>query len=168
MDGVKLKSEGGDKMGNALRSRLVAIVGIGFVAEIAFGTTVATLVMGNRFPPCPAPSGVSATSSFDNAPPSLARALAERVGEVVPVGASFDATDVIWTGKNRRLFFIWNVGNRWIVTTERGGLVYNNPIFAFDISPGDLSATVVEERVAFPESVCSTASSLLAVRSWNR
>jgi hypothetical protein len=164
----KSEKRGRRRVGNAFRSRLVAIVAIGFVAAIAFGITVGTLFRDNGFPPCPAPSGVSATSHFENAPPSLALALAERVGEVVPAGASFDATDVIQTGKNRRLFFIWNVGKRWVVATEHGGIGYSNPVFAFDISPGDLRATFVEERVAFPGSLCATASSLLAVGDQNR
>jgi hypothetical protein len=123
-------------------------------------------------PPCPVPNGVSATSRLDDAPPSLARALTERVGEMVPAGAEFDATDVVVSENNRRpkhrrLIFIWNQGNRWVVATERGGAGYSNPIVAFDIIPDDLTATFVQERVAFPDSVCPTASSLLAVGNLN-
>jgi hypothetical protein len=153
---------------NALRLVVVWIGVIGFAAAaIVLAISIAIRVDGHVIPPCPVPNGVSTTSRLDDAPPSLARALTERVGEVVPVGAKFDATDIVWTGKNRRLIFIWSLRDRWVVATEHGGIVYNNAVFAFDISPNDLSAIFVEERVVFPHFVCSTASSLLAVGKQN-
>jgi hypothetical protein len=143
-------------MGKGVR---VVLVGVG---AILFAALVSTWFRGSVVPPCPLPSGVSATSRLDDAPASLARALTERVGEVVPAGARFDATDVVVTGKNRRLIFIWNLGDRWVVATEHGGVGYNNPIFAFDISEDGLRATFVQESTTFPASVCLVASSLLA------
>jgi hypothetical protein len=157
---------------SALRPVVVGIVAIGFATTaFVFAITVATRVSG-AVPPCVVPNGVSATFRLDDAPPSLARALTELVGELAAVGEEFDATDVHIIEKNRRrknrrLIFIWNLGNRWVVATERGGIGYNNPIFAFDISSADLKATFVGERVVFPDSVCSTASSLLTVGNQN-
>jgi hypothetical protein len=66
------------------------------------------------------------------------------------------------TGKNRRLIFIWNRDTRWIVAIERGGLGYNDPVFAFEIGQ-DHKAVLVREETAFPNTVCSTASSLLVI-----
>jgi hypothetical protein len=117
---------------------------------IVFVTKVATRVSGEVIRACPAPYGVSVISRFDDAPPALARALTDRVGEIAPVGAEFNPTDVHIigeTGKSRRLIFIWSLGNRWVVATERGGVGYNNPIFAFDAASDGLSAAFVEERV---------------------
>jgi hypothetical protein len=142
-------------MKSALRVAVVGIIAIAFVG------TLATWFRGDVISPCPLPNGVSATLRLDDAPPSLAEALARHVGEVVPVGTKFDSTDVVVTGKNRRLIFIWNLGNRWVVATEYGGIGYNNPIFAYDISQDGRRAIFVSERVALPDSVCSTASSLL-------
>jgi hypothetical protein len=88
-------------------------------------------------------------------------ALKRDVGELVAPGERFDATDVVMTGKNRRLIFIWNVGRRWIVATEHGGYGYNNPIFAFDLSQDGRDAALVAEWIAFPRNVCSTALTLL-------
>ncbi len=112
-------------------------------------------------PPCAVPSGVSAITSLAAAPPALVRALTGRVGEVVEPGAPFDATDVVRTGHNRRLIFIWHYGLRWIVATEHGGIGYNDPIFAYDLRPDAQDATFVAERLAFPPTVCETTSSLL-------
>ena len=123
---------------------------------------------GSAIPPCALPNGASAISRLDDAPPVLVRALVERVGEVVPAGAKFDATDVAWTGKNRRLIFVWNLSNRWVIATEHGGIGYNDPIFAFDMSQDGREAVLLQERIAFPDSVCSTASSLLALRNDGR
>jgi hypothetical protein len=152
---------------NAARRVVVGIVAMVCAATaIVLVTKVATCVSGEVIRACPAPYGVSVISRFDDAPPALARALTDRVGEIAPVGGKFNPTDVHIigvTGKSRRLIFIWSLGNRWVVATERGGVGYNNPIFAFDVASDGPSAAFVEERVTFPESLCATASSLLAV-----
>ncbi|CCE00680.1 hypothetical protein [Bradyrhizobium sp. STM 3809] len=116
-------------------------------------------------PKCPLPSGVSAFRRLDDAPPELVRALTQRVGEIVPVGARFDATDVVFIGpgKFRRLIFIWSRNNRWVVATERGGIAYNDPIFAFEIEGDRREAVFLREEIALPGSICSTASGLLDV-----
>ena len=98
------------------------------------------------------------------APPTLTRALKDRLGDIAAPGAAFDATDVIITGRSRRLIFIWNREKRWIVATEHGGRGYNDPLFAYDLGQEDRSVTLAQERVAFPDTLCSTAISLLDVQ----
>jgi hypothetical protein len=142
-------------MRNTLRFALVAVIAIILVGAAA------TWLGGGAIVSCPLPIGVSFISRLDDAPPSLVQALTERAGEVAPAGTKFDATDVVATGKRRRLIFIWNMDGRWVVATERGGIGYNNPIFAFDLSDERRKASFVQERVALPDTVCSTASSLL-------
>jgi len=119
------------------------------------------LARADYIPPCALPNGVASTS-LDSAPPVLWPALREHVGELVPPGGEFDATDVYVTGKSRRLIFVWNVGRRWIVATEHGGRGYNDPIFAYDLSEDSQTATLVQERVAFPGSVCTIATGMLS------
>jgi len=116
---------------------------------------------GDYIPPCAAPSGVSVRTSLAAAPPAVVQALTGRIGELVEPGARFDATDVVITGRNRRLIFVWNSGARWIVATEHGGRGYNDPIFVYDLTADGRSATFVAERIAFPETVCTVASSSL-------
>jgi hypothetical protein len=94
----------------------------------------------------------------------MLRALKEHVGEIVPRGATFDATDVVVTGQSREIF-VWNAGRRWVVATEHGGRSYNDPIFAYDLGQDGRSASLVAERIAFPETVCATAFSLLTLGS---
>jgi hypothetical protein len=127
--------------------------------------TAALIISGGAdvVPHCDLPNGVISTSLQKNGvPPGLLRALEEHVGEIVPPGAKLDATDVISTGRNRRLIFVWDVGRRWIVATEHGGRGYNDPIFAYDLSQDGRSAILVQDRIAFPQTVCSTAYSLLS------
>lgn len=135
---------------------LVALASIVFVAAAAFW------LGGNALPSCALSNGASAIAHLDDAPPALARALVQRVGEVVPAGTKFDATDLLVTGKNRRLIFIWSLNNRWVVATEHGGIGYSDPIFAFEMSQDGREAIFLQERVAYPDSVCSTASRLLS------
>jgi hypothetical protein len=83
------------------------------------------------------------------------------IGELVPPGGEFDATDAVAVGRDRRLIFVWNAGRRWVVATENGGIGYNNPMFAFDLNQGSPIATPVAERFAVPRTVCPTANDLL-------
>jgi len=87
----------------------------------------------------------------------LAATLKQRIGELAPPNARFDSTDMAKTGHNRRLIFIWAIGNQWVVATEHGSIAYNDPIFAYVISADGHNAYLVEERIAFPRTVCPTA-----------
>jgi hypothetical protein len=114
-------------------------------------------------PPCTMPNGVASTS-LTYAPPALVQALRDHIGEIAAPGASFNATDntdFVGTGLHRRLIFIWHSGRRWIVATEHGGRGYDDPIFAYDLSDDRRGATLVQESIADPDTVCATAASLL-------
>lgn len=116
-------------------------------------------------PACPSPKGVVRFNSVKAAPPALSRELDKRLGELVPPGGAFDATDVVMIGKGRRLIFIWKLDRRMIVATELGGIAYRDPILAYDLSADANRVNFVEERDAAPNTVCSTAKALLAVQS---
>jgi hypothetical protein len=116
-------------------------------------------------PPCKLPKGVTLVPLLSDAPSALQAAVAKDVGELAPPSENFDATDVVVTGKPRRLIFIWRFGQRWIVATELGGITYSNPIFAYDLDPGRHSAAPVGTRSAIPATVCTTAESLLRAKS---
>jgi hypothetical protein len=113
----------------------------------------------DTLPPCVPPNTVSLTTSLNEAPAALRQALKQHVGDIVAPDEKFDATDVVVTGRNRRLIFIWNLGNRWIVATERGGRVYDRPIFAYDLSHDGQSTTLVREGAGG----CGMALSLLGL-----
>jgi hypothetical protein len=115
--------------------------------------------LADDIPPCAAPKGVSVTTSLNRAPLELRQSLHSDLGDIVPPGGAFDATDVVSVGKNRRLIFIWHKGQRWIVATERGGTAYNDPIIAYDVAEG--TVTFIASRDAIRATVCSTAVGLL-------
>jgi hypothetical protein len=109
-------------------------------------------------PSCFPPHGVKSISSLHDAPPVLRQAFKERFGDIADPDERFDATDVVKTGRNRRLIFIWNAGRRWIIATERGGRGYDTPIFAYDLSNDHLTARFLQRRVG---EVCTTAANLI-------
>jgi hypothetical protein len=137
----------------------------GSLTVLLLAATLISPARADVIPACELPKGVVSTSGQNEAPPAVLRALEEHVGKIVPPGAKFDATDVVVTGQNRRMIFVWNVGRRWVVATEHGGRGYNDPIFAYDLDQDGLSAALVQERIAFPGTVCATASSLLTFES---
>jgi hypothetical protein len=112
-------------------------------------------------PACRVPEGVVASSDLKSVPAGLRDAVRQKFGEVVAPGAPFDATDVVTTGHFRRLIFVWQRGNRWVVATEHGGLGYNDPILAYSVRANGQWVRLVAERIALPKTVCSTAEGLL-------
>ena len=124
----------------------------------------------DKVPPCTIPPGVTSTTLETGAPPALVQALKDHIGEMAAPGARYDIGDVhgfFSTGLDRRLIFVWHLGNRWIVATEHGGIGYNDPIFAYDLSPDGRTASLMREQIAGPDTVCSTASSMLSLDSRN-
>jgi hypothetical protein len=148
--------------GNARLLRgLATIIGFsGLILAAAVSAVTEIPAWADETPACTPPDGVTSLP-LQSAPPPLLRALRERIGELAPPGAPFDATDVVTTGRNRRLIFVWHSGARWIIATEHGGIGYNDPIFAYDLSQDNRNATFVQERTAIPNTVCATAISLL-------
>jgi hypothetical protein len=116
-------------------------------------------------PVCRLPVRVASYSELKDMPVVLRDAIKQKLGDLVPPTSPFDATDVVTTGHNRRLIFIWARGNRWVVATEHGGRGYNDPIFGYEISPNGHQATLIAERTTFPNSVCLTAEELLNQRA---
>ena len=118
------------------------------------------LAKADFIPPCVLPEGVVSVP-LESVPPALTQALREQFGEIVAPGEKFDATDIIIVRKNRRFIFFWNIGKKWIVATEHGGLGYNDPIFVYQLGEGDRAAVLTKREIAFPNTVCAVASSLL-------
>lgn len=115
----------------------------------------------DAIPGCRLPVGVVSHSDQEEMPASLRKAVKQKLGDLVSPNAPFDATDVVKTGHNRRLIFIWVRGNIWVVATEHGGRGYNDPILAYTVEPRGMQPKLLAERVAYPNSVCSTAAELL-------
>jgi hypothetical protein len=131
----------------AMGLKQVAAIGSAILAAFIAGAALADIA-----PACPSPPGAKAVS-LENAPVALRKLF----GDYAPPGAYFDSGDVVITGQNRGLIFIWGRGDRWIVATEHGGRGSDNPIFAFHVSPDGSSARQLSGSIAGPNTVCSTA-----------
>lgn len=116
-------------------------------------------------PSCAAPSGVSSVP-MQNAPAALIDGLKEEVGDIAAPNEEFTVGDVVEKEpyRNRRIAFIWNAGNRWVIGTEAGGIGYSNPVFAFELRQDNQFATLVQEITAGPETLCAVASDLIGAK----
>jgi hypothetical protein len=80
---------------------------------------------------CPVPPGAIQVALPSGLPPALRHALP---GDIALPGEPFDSTDVYVKGhKHRRYIFVWNIGNRWMVATEQGGIALRAEIFTYDL-----------------------------------
>lgn len=116
-------------------------------------------------PPCDPPAGIVSKPLGAATPAGLLAAVKKDLGDLAAPGEAFDATDVVKTGRSRRLIFAWNQGTRWVLATEHGGRGYNNPILAYDVSADGAKATLVEKRIVFVPTYCATAKELLRLKT---
>jgi hypothetical protein len=112
---------------------------------------------------CPAPPGAVKVAFPSGLPPALRGALP---GDIALPGEPFDSTDVYVKGhKHRRYIFVWNVGTRWIVATEQGGIALRAEIFTYDLGKDGKTAVLIDNRFTFPNSVCAAATKLVETRN---
>jgi hypothetical protein len=108
---------------------------------------------------CRVPPGVVNVPLPSGLPLALRMALP---GDIALPGEPFDATDVYVKGHNhRRYMFVWNIGTWWIVAMEQGGIALRAAVFTYDLGKDDKTATLIENRITFPESVCGAATNLV-------
>jgi hypothetical protein len=87
--------------------------------------------------------------------------LSKAVGEIALPGEPFDTTDVYVKGhKHRRYLFVWNIGKRWIVATEQGGIALHAMVFVYELRKEGTTAALIEKRITFPDGVCGAATRL--------
>jgi hypothetical protein len=107
---------------------------------------------------CPVPPGAIKVELPSGLPPALGKAMGNNIA--LP-GEPFDATDVVVKGhKYARYIFVWNIGNRWIVATERGGIALRAAVSVYDLGKDGKTTALIEERITSPGSACDVATRL--------
>jgi hypothetical protein len=106
---------------------------------------------------CPAPPGAVEIALPSGLPP----ALRDVMGNIALPGEPFNTIDIYVKGQpNRRYIFVWNIGTRWIVATEQGGIALRSAIFVYDLSKDGKTAGLIDQRIGFPNDVCGAATML--------
>lgn len=112
---------------------------------------------------CPVPPGAVQIAVASGLPTALRHALP---GDIALPGEPFDSTDVYVKGnKHRRYIFVWNIGTRWIVAMEQGGIALRAAIFTYNLGKDGKGAVLIEESTTFPESACASATKLVEKRN---
>jgi hypothetical protein len=90
-----------------------------------------------------------------------AACIARRDGRYRFAGEPFDSSDVYVKGhKYRRYIFVWNIGTRWIVAAEQGGIALRSAIFVYHLGKDGKTATLINKRIGFTNNVCGAATKL--------
>jgi hypothetical protein len=107
---------------------------------------------------CPVPPGAVQVALPSGLPPGLLHAMGN---DVALPGEPFDSTDVFVKGhKHARYIFVWNIGNRWIVATERGGIALHAAVSVYDLGNDGKTTAPIKERITSPGSACAVATRL--------
>ena len=111
--------------------------------------------------PCSPPdSPVKALPFLSEVPALVLDTFRARVGEIASPGETFDSTDVVVIGRNKRIIFVWNRDGRYLFATEQGGIAYNDPVFVYQVDPKTHTVKLISEEIAFPATVCNVAGSM--------
>lgn len=121
-------------------------------AMVALGTPARAAI-----PDCPAPAGAAKAAL----PSGLPAALRDKMGKVALPGEAFNTIDVYVKGQpNRRYIFVWNIGARWIVATEVGGIALRAAVSMYDLGNDGKTAKLLDERMTSPTYACAVATKL--------
>ena len=94
-------------------------------------------------------------------PSGLPPALRDATGDIAMPGEPFDTTDVYVRGhKHGRYLFVWNVGARWIVATEHGGIALLYAVSVYQLDKDGKTVTSINKRGGLTGDVCGTATKL--------
>jgi len=106
---------------------------------------------------CPVPTGALSIVIPSGLPP----ALRDEMRDTALPGEPFDSIDVYVKGhKHSRFLFVWNIGTRWIVAVERGGIALRSNVYVYNLGKDD-KVTRIKEIVTFPQSACAVATKLV-------
>lgn len=106
---------------------------------------------------CPAPPGAVNVALPSGLPPVLRKTM----GNIALPGEPFNEIDIYVKGQpNRRYIFVWNIGTRWIVATEQGGIALRSIIFVYDLGKDGKTPTLIKDRIGFMNNVCGAATKL--------
>ena len=126
---------------------------VGALAMIA----VAAPAQGAANQRCPAPGGAVNVALPSGLPPALRASM----GDIALPGEPFDTTDVYVKGhKHGRYIFVWNVGARWIVATEEGGIALHSAISVYRLDKDGKTAALISTRIGLIGEVCEAATRL--------
>jgi len=126
---------------------------IASLAMTAFAASAHAAAIGD----CPLPPGGVNVALPSGLPP----ALRDAIGDIALPGEPFDTTDVYIKGhKHARYIFVWNIGTRWIVATEQGGIALRTAIYVYRLGKDDKTAVLIDQSIGFVNNVCGTATKL--------
>lgn len=114
-------------------------------------------------PACAPPKGIVIVS-FTKVPASVRQDLVSRLGDIALPGQPLNPTDnvIIEEGKptepSSRILFVWTKGRQWLVATENGGFGSFYMVFAYNVAPDGMSATLIEKKFATRQDVCGLAA----------
>ena len=119
----------------------------------AFGLTAQAVASSN----CPAPPGAAQIDLPSGLPP----ALRDQMGDIALPGQPFNAIDVYVKGEpNRRYIFVWNIGVKWIVAVEQGGIALRSAVYVYNVGNDGKTATLIDRRIEIPTDACGAATEL--------
>ena len=117
----------------------------------------AALAQADATRDCPAPPGAVKVAL----PSGLPAVLRKAMGNIALPGEPFTEIDVYVKGQpNRRYIFVWNIGTRWIVAVEQGGIALRSAIFVYDLGKDGKTPTLINEPIGFMNNVCGAATKL--------
>ena len=127
------------------------------VVSAVFAIAASTLSAQAAISECPAPPGAVKVAL----PAGLPAVLRDKMGNVAMPGEPFNRIDIYVKGlPGRRYMLVWNIGSRWIVATEVGGIALRAAVSIYDLGKDGKTVTPIDNRMTSPTYVCAVATKL--------
>jgi hypothetical protein len=127
------------------------------VVSAAFAMAATAMPAQAAISECPVPPGAVKVAL----PAGLPAVLRDKMGNVAMPGEPFNRIDIYVKGlPGRRYMFVWNIGARWIVATEVGGIAIHAAVSTYDLGKDGKTATLLDQRMTSPTYACAVATKL--------
>lgn len=107
---------------------------------------------------CRVPGGAQSTTTLSVLPEAVMAVLRERVPNLIPAEAPFNAGDVVLPGQkglDRRFLRALVNGSRWVIAYEAAGIGYHHHVVAIDRVPNGQTAQIVANIQTVGQVTCA-------------
>jgi hypothetical protein len=107
---------------------------------------------------CPMPVSAQSTTALNVLPQPVMAVLRERVPNLSPAEAPFNAGDIVLPGQkglDRRFMRAFVSGSRWVIAYEAAGIGYHHHVIAIERPPNGDSARILANIQVVGQTICA-------------
>jgi hypothetical protein len=143
-----------------VRVAVAALAAMALTSGAACAANPADATLQNAFT-CHLANSSKSVASLEKMPAPIRAYIAEHIGPMADRGQFFNATDVIMTpGPANRFIRGGEIGERWFLWYEHGGIAYFRNVVLFGSDPSGTPRVIAEEQGLWTDNLCALTDAL--------